>query len=255
MLPQFMAIVLLSAVASYAFQHTETTYQINGVCFYRYLAYGITVVLSYVCFSRFNKFLAIAFSCALSAVALSPLGHGAIEMFPTLVPFLAVFMGVTNILVFPRVQGRGFFELIAVLVSPSIVAESRIGGSFRLLATTESPGFYQLSIIAVIIVGGYFYLRYLTLADLGRLELLSNGGNESDVAGVTAGYNLATIIVVLGASATAAVLMITGLIVADALQAAAIVIPLYVLALALGAGIAIASLFYMFNLSFNESHQ
>ncbi len=95
----------------------------------------------------------------------------------------------------------------------------------------------------------------MTLADLGRLELLSNGGNESDVAGVTAGYNLATIIVVLGASATAAVLMITGLIVADALQAAAIVIPLYVLALALGAGIAIASLFYMFNLSFNESHQ
>ena len=250
-----MAIVLLSAVASYAFQHTETTLRIYGVCFYRYLAYSITVVLSYVCFSRFNKFIAIAFSCALSVIALSPVSLGAIEMFPTLVPLLAVLMGVTTILVIPKVQGRGFFELIAVLVFPSIFAESRIGGSFRLLATTESLGFYELSIITVIIVGGYFYLRYLALADLSRLELLSSGGNESDVARVTASYNLTTIIIVLGASATAAILMITGLIVADALRAAAIVIPLYVLALAMGAGIAIASLFYIFNLSLNESHR
>ena len=244
----------MSAVASYAFQHTETTYQINGLCFYRYLAYALTVFLGYVCFSHYKKYIALAFSFALSAVALSPVGQKAIELFPSLVPFLAVLMGVTTLLVVPSARGRGFFEFLALLVSPAILAESRIGGSFRLLATTEPIGYYELSAITVSIVGGYFYLKYATLANLSCLELLSNGGNERDVVKVNMWCNLIIILVVISGSGIAGVLMVTGRIVADVLRATVVALPLYVLALALGAGIVITTILYIFKLSHKEPH-
>lgn len=245
MLLQLVVIVLMSAAASYAFQHTVTTYQINGLCFYRYLVYAITVFLGYICFSRLQKFVALTFSFVLSALALSPFGQKAIELFPSFVPFLAVLMGVTTVLVVSRARGRGFSEFVVVLVLPAILAESRIGGSFRLLATVESTGFFELAVIAVIVVGGYFYLRYATSANLVSLELLSNGGNEIDVAKATSRCNLTTTLVVLIASAMAAVLMTTGLIVADGLRGTVVVTPLYGLTLALGASIAIAMILYI----------
>jgi len=238
----------MSVAASYAFQYTETTYQINGLCFYRYLAYTITVFLGYICFAHYKKYVGLAFSFALSAVALSPIGQKAIELFPSVVPFLAVLMGVTTVLVIPNSRGRGFLEFLVVLILPAVLAVSRIGGSFHLLATTQSIGYYELSAITVIIVGGYFYLRYAALANLSSLELLSNGGNENDVAEVSKRSNTLIILTVISASGIAAFLMTTAPIVADALQAAVVALPLYVLVLALGAGIAITTIFYIFQL-------
>lgn len=249
MLLQFTVIVLMSVSASYAFQHTETTYQINGLCFNRYLAYAITVFLGYICFSHYKKYIGLAFSFALSAVALSPIGHEAIELFPLIVPFLAVLMGVTTILIVPSSRGRGFFEFLVVLALPAILAESRIGGSFRLLATIESISYYELSAVTVSIVGGCFFLRYATLANLSRLELLSNGGNEKDVAEVSKQCNILIILIVISASGIAAFLMVAAPIVADVLRAAVFALPLYVLGLALSAGIAVTTIFYIFQLS------
>jgi hypothetical protein len=253
MLLQFTVIVLMSVAASYAFQHTETTYQINGLCFYRYLAYAITVLLGYICFSHYKKYVGLALSLALSAVALSPIGQKAIELFPWVVPFLAVLMGVTTVLVIPRSRGRGFFELLAVLVLPAILAVSRIGGSDRLLATTQSIGYHELSAITVIVVGGYFYLRYAALVNLSSRELLSNGGNEEDVAGVSKRCNTIIILIVVSASGIAAFLMVTAPVVADALRATVAALPLYVLVLAMGAGVAITTIFYIFQLSHKKN--
>lgn len=250
---QLTIIVLMSVTASYAFQHTETTYQINGLCFYRYLAYAITVFLGYICFSHYKKYIGLAFSFTLSAMALSPIGQKAIELFPSAVPFLAVLMGVTTILVIPNSRGRGFLEFLVVLILPAILAVSRIGGSFHLLATTQSIGYYELSAITVIIVGGYFYLRYAALSNLSSLELLSNGGNENDVAEASKRCNVTTILIITGASGIATFLMAIAPIVANALQAAVVALPLYVLAFALGAGIAITTVFYIFQLSQKEN--
>jgi len=166
MLLQFAVIVLTSVAASYAFQNTESAYQVNGLGFYRYLAYISAVFLSYVCFSHYKKRVALAFSFALSAVALSPIGQQAVELFPLLVPLLAVLMGVTSVLVVPSSRGKGFFEFLVVLVMPTILAESRIGGTSGLLATTKSIGYLELSAITASVVGGYFYLRYATSANL-----------------------------------------------------------------------------------------
>ena len=249
---QFTVIVLMSVSASYAFQHTETAYQINGLCFYRYLAYAITVFLGYICFSHYKKYLGLVFSFTLSAVALSPIGQKVIELFPSVVPFLAVLMGVTTVLVIPSSRGRGFFEFLVVLILPAILAVSRIGGSDRLLATAQSVGYYELSAITVIVVGGCFYLRYAALANLSSLDLLSNGGNEKDVAEVSRRCNFIIILIAIGASGIAAFLMVTAPIVADALRATVATLPLYVLALAMGAGVAITTISYIFQLAHKD---
>ena len=243
----------MSVVASYVFQYTETTYQINGVCFYRYLAYAITVFLGYICFSHYKKYVGLAFSFALSAVALSPIGQKAIELFPSLVPFLAVLMGVTTVLVIPSSRGGEFFGFLVVLILPAISAVSRIGGSFRLLATTQSIGDYELSAITAILVGGYFYLRYATLANLSSLQLLSNGGNEKDVAEVSKRCNITVILITISASGIAAFLMAAAPIVAYALQATVAAKPLYVLALAMVAGVATTTILHIFQLSQKET--
>ena len=245
---QFAVIVAMSVAASYAFLHTQTTLQINGLCFYRYLTYVATIFLGYVCFSSLKKYVALTFSIGLSAVALSPIGFEAIELFPLIVPFLAVLMGVTSVLIAPNSRGRGFFEFLVVLILPAILAESRIGGSFQLLATVESVGYYELTAIAVSIVGGYFLLRYVTLANLSRLELLSNGAREKDVAEAGKRSNILTILIVVGGSGIAAFLMIATQIVTNALQTEAFALPLYVLGLALATGIAITTIFYIFQL-------
>lgn len=246
MLLQFTVIVLTSVAAAYAFQHTETTYQINGLCFYRYLAYAIAVPLGYICFSRYKKWVGLALAFALSAVALSPIGQTAIELFPLIVPFLAVSMGVTTVLAVPNSRGKGFLEFLVVLILPAILALSRIGGSVQLLDTTQSTGYYELSAITAVIVGGYLYLRYATLTKIGVLGLSSSGGDEDDVTDVNMWCNAITGLIVAGASGLAAVLMATAPIVAEAVQTVVVPQPLYVIALTLSAGVAITAVFYVF---------
>lgn len=250
---QFGVILMMSTAASYAFQHTETAYQINGLCFYRYLAYALAVFFGYICLSRFKKYAAVSFFFALLAAAFSPIGQKAIELFPMVAPILAVLMGVTSILIVPSSRGRGFFEFLIVLILPAILAVSRIGGQLGLLATTKSIGNLELSVATVSVVGGYFYLRYATLANLNQLELLSNEANEKDVAEVSKHSNIVTVLTTLGASGIAAFIMIMAPIAADTLRATVAAQPLNVLALAFGAGLAVTTIFYIFQLSHKES--
>ncbi len=250
---QFIAIVAMSVAASYGFEHTQTTLQVGGLCFYRYLTYVVAIFLGYVCFSSLRKHIALTFSIALSALALSPVGFEVIELFPLVAPLLAVLMGITSVLVSPRSRGRGFFEFLLVLILPAIIAESRVGGSVQLLATVESVNYYELIAITVTVIGGYFFLRYATLANLSRLELLSSGASRSDVAEANKTSNILTILVVACACGIAAFLMAVAPIVASAFQAEASTLPLYVLGLALATGIAITTAFYIFQLSYRQT--
>jgi hypothetical protein len=249
---QFTVIVLTSVAASYAFQNTESVYQINGLGFYRYLAYISAVFLSYVCFANYKKHVAFAFSFALSAVALSPISQQAVELFHLLVCLLAVLMGVISVLIVPSSRGKGFFEFLVVLVLPAILAKSRIGGTSGLLATTKSIGYFELSVITASVVGGYFYFRYATSANLRRIELLSNGGNEKDVAEVAKLSNNIIILIVAVATGISALLMVTAPIAADALQGTMATVPIFVLALTMIAGLAVTTIFYIFQRSHRE---
>jgi len=246
---QLALIILVSVAASYAFQHTEIAYKIDGVCISRYIAYMITVFLGYVAFSRYKKFVGLIFSLALSVAALSPIGQKIIEVFPVFAPFLAIVFGIITIVGVPSSRGRGYFEFIATLILPAVLAESRIGGSLSLLATTESISYNELSAIVVCVVGGYFYLRYSNLTDLNSHKLLANGGSQTDVLRVSTWSNMVTAVIVFCSSVTAVVLMTSVPILADVVRPAMVGSPVFVLGLAMGAGVVIVAIVHILSRS------
>jgi hypothetical protein len=252
---QLTVIVAMSAAGGYAFQHTETVYEFNGLCIYRYFAYFAAVFLGYLCFSCYKKVVGLVFSLTLSILALSPIGPIVIEQFPLFAPFLAVLMGATSFMAFPNLRRRGFFEFLLVLILPSILAESRIVGSSGLIATKESPGYLLLSAITVCIIGGYFYLRYAALTNLNRLALLSSGGSELDVTRVNQANNNIVGLIVLGACGTAFSLMAATPFFADALRGTLVSQPIYVVASALGLALALLTLLYVFQLYGREPRE
>jgi hypothetical protein len=249
---QLALIILMSVSSSYAFQHTETAFKINEVCVSRYVAYAVTVFLVYVAFSRYKKYVGLAFSLALSVVVLSPIGQKAIIFFPSLTPFLAMFLGIITVVVVPGSRGRGYFEFVIMLILPAVLAESRIGGSLRLLATTESIEYGLLSAITACVVGGYFYLRYANLANLSSRELLANGSGEADVLRVSTWSSQITAVVVACASITAAILMTIAPILADVVRFTMLGSPVYILVLAMGAGIVVVAIVRILSRSYKE---
>jgi len=245
LLLQLTAVVVISVAASYAFQRTQIAYQINGLSISLYIAYGVTIIFGYICFSPYKKSVALVFSLALSAVAFSPISSDTLQFFPLLIPILACLMGVTTILVVPSSRGKGFFGYVLVLALPAVLSESRIGGTTPLLSTIESIGYHELSALSVIIVGGCFYLRCANLANLSRLEFLSKGGDEKEVAAVDGWCSRITLLIIVSASIIAAAAMFTVPLVTSALQAANLSAPFYVVALAMGAGIAVIAGLYV----------
>lgn len=215
---QLTVIVLMSISASYTFLNTQTNFEINGICFYRYLAYGMTVVFSYVCVSRYNKGIAFLLSLALSALALSPLSKKTVEMFPTFVSFFAILMGITTVLLVPAARGRGFFEFLLVLVLPAVLAESRLGGGHYLVATSQSITYYEVFVATITMVGGYFYLKYATWGNLERRDFLSKGERKGEANAVDLWTNFMSGIIIVGAIGTATFLAIFAPVVAGVFQ-------------------------------------
>ena len=242
---QLGIIASMSAAASYAFIYTETAIQLNGLCFYRYVVYIAAIVLGSWCFSRYRKSVGLVFAATLVLIGFSPFGIEAVQFFPFAVPFLAVLMGATSILVVPKSWGRGYFEFIVVLVLPALLAVSRIGGSAGLIATVRSVGYYELSFVTIIVVGGYFYLKYASLANLNKAKLLSNGGSPVEVAEANKLGNVLTARVLVGACGVAAVLMVGVPSVADAFRGVSAGSPLSVLALELVAGMVAVTVLYL----------
>jgi hypothetical protein len=242
---QLGIIASMSVAASYAFMYTETAIQLDGLCFYRYVVYFAAIVLGFWCFSRYRKSVGLAFAVALVLIVFSPFRIEAVRFFPLAVPFLAVFMGVTSILAVPKSWGRGYFEFVVVLVLPALLAVSRIGGPAGLIATVSSIGYYELSFVTIVVVGGYFYLKYAALANLNKAKLLSNGGTLKDVADANRLGNILTARVLLGACGVTAVLMVAVPSVADAFRGMSAGSPLSALALELIAGMVAVTVLYL----------
>lgn len=215
---QVIVIVLMSISASYTFLNTRTNFTINEICFYRYLAYGMTVVFSYFCVSRYNKYIALLLSLALSALALSPLSKEVVEVFPTFVSFFAILMGITTVLLVPDARGQGFFEFLLVLILPAILAESRLGGFPYFIVTSQSLTHYEVFVVTVAIVGGYFYLRYATWGNLARSDLLSKDEREGEANAVNRWTSFISGIIIAGAIGTTAFLAIVAPVIAGVFQ-------------------------------------
>jgi len=205
---KLIVIVLMSVSASYAFLNTQTNFPINDICFYRYFAYGMNVVFSYVCVAHYNKRIAFLLSFALSALAFSPFSKDVVKAFPTFVSFFAVLMGITTVLLVPAAKGRGFFEFLLLLIIPTVLAESRIGGFPYLIATSHSTTYFEIFIVSVTIVGGYFYLRYATLGNLLYRDFLSKGEGEGEANTVDKWTGFISGVIILVAVGIAALLAI-----------------------------------------------
>lgn len=215
---QFIVIVLMSVSASYTYLNTQSNFEINGVCFYRYVAYGMTVLFSYGCVSRYNKHMAFLLSFALSALALSPFSREIVEGFPIFVSFFAILMGVTTVLLVPAARGRGFFEFLLVLILPAILAESRLGGFPHFIVSSQSITYYEVFVVTLLVVGGGFYLRFATWGNLVYRDLLSKGEREGEAKAVDWWTSFLSGIVIVGAVGVTVFLAVVAPVVAGVFQ-------------------------------------
>lgn len=245
---QFIVIVLMSISASYTFLNTQTNVLINGICIYRYLAYGMTVVFSYVCMSHYNKHIALLLSVTLSILALSPLSKEIIEAFPTFVSFFAILMGITTVLLVPAARGRGFFAFLGVLILPAILAESKVGGFPYFIVTSQSITYFEVFVTTMATVGGYFYLKYTTLGNLARHDFLSKGGKESETNTINQWTSFISGIIIVSTIGTATFLAIIAPVVTNAFQPLLKNQPLYAIALMGCIGIMVVGVIFAFQI-------
>lgn len=240
---QVAVIVLISFGASHVFRRVDALIQVNGIHVYRYIAYVATIILWYVCTSKYNKYLAFSLPSAL--VALAILGQQkVIDPFPAIAPFFAILMGVFTVLLVPAARGRGFVEFLFVLILPALLAESRLGGS--IMPTSEGIFAYEVYAVAIAVVGGYFYLRYIASADLTHRELLSRGASEEDTCAISRWNNFITGAIVAAATATTAFLATATSILTKALQPYFAGLPLHIFLLETIIGVVVVAIIYYF---------
>ena len=127
-------------------------------------------------------------------------------------------MGTTTVLLVPTARGRGFFEFLLVLILPAVLAESRLGGFPDFIVTSQSITYYEVFLVTIAIVGGYFYLRYATLGNLARRDFLSRGERKGEANAVNRWTNLVSGIIIVGAIGAATFLAIFAPAVAGVFQ-------------------------------------
>ena len=239
---QVAVIVLISLAASHIFQRVDVLIQVNGVHAYRYIGYCATIVLGYICVSKYNKYLAFSLSSALLVLAI--LGQErAIDAFPAIAPFFATLMGLSTVLS-TAAKGNGFAAFLFTLILPAILAQSRIGGS--IMSIPEGVFTYEVYAVTIAVVGGYFYLRYRALTDLMHQELLSRGANERDTSAISRWNNFVTGTIVASATATTAVLATATSFLRSALQPYFAMPPLHIFLIEITIGTIVAALIYHF---------
>ena len=240
---QVAVIIFISFGASHVFQRVDAITEVNGIHAYRYFAYVATVILLYVCTSKYNKYLAFSLSFALLALAI--LGQQkVIDSFPAIAPFFAILMGVFTVVLVPATRGRGFVDFLFVLILPALLAESRLGGS--IIPTLEGIFAYEVYAVTVAIVGGYFYLRYTVSAELTHRELLSRGANEERTCAIRRWNSFITGTIVAAATATTALLAAATSFLTNALQPYFAGLPLHIILLEITIGIIIVAIIYYF---------
>lgn len=245
---QLTIIIVISVAAAYIFQNTYTTALVGDVSAYRYVIYGMTIVFSYVCISRYNKYIALLLSLVLSFLAMPFLDAEIMEVSPTIVSVFAILMGVTTILLAPEAKGRGFFEFLIALILPALLTESRALNLSYFITTSESITNYQILAVTLAIVTGYFYLRQSALGNLARRDFLSKGEMKENVSAVDKWTNLTSGIVIAGATGIVVFLAIVAPIAAETLQHLFKAQPLFMFAFAVCLGIIVIAVLLAFQM-------
>lgn len=240
---QVAVIALISFAASHVFQRADAIIQIDGIHAYRYIAYVATIILWYVCASKYNKYLAFSSSSVLLVLAILS-QQKVIDSFPAIAPFFGILMGVFTVLLAPTARGRGFVEFLFVLILPALLAESRLGGS--VIPTLEGIFVFEVYAVTVTVVGGYFFLRYMGSAVLTHRELLSRGASEEDTWTITQKNSFITGTLVVAATATAALLATATSILTNTLQPYFAGLPLHIFLLEIIIGVVIVVIIYYF---------
>lgn len=240
---QITVIVLISFGAAHIFWRVDAMIQVNGIHAYRYIAYGATVILSYFCTYKYDKYLAVSLPSALLALAIFG-QQRVIDSFPAIAPFFAILMGAFTVLLVPGAKGRGFIDFLFVLVLPALLAQSRLGGT--IVPTSGGIFTYEVTAVIVAVVGGYFYLRYTASAELTHRELTSRGASEEDISTVSRWNNLITAIIVTAATGTSAVLATATSIFTNVLKPYFAGLPLHILLLEIIVGVVVVTIIYYF---------
>jgi hypothetical protein len=245
---QLIIIIVISVAAAYIFQNTHMTPFVGDVSAYRYAIYGMTIVFSYVCISRYNKFIAFLLPLVLSFLAISPLYLEIMEIFPTFVSVFAILMGMTTIVLAPEAKGRGFFEFLMALILPSLLTESRALNFSHFITTSGGITYYEILAVTVAVVAGYFYLRHAALRNLTRRDFLSKGEIRENANVVDQWTDLISGMVIAGAAGIVVFLAIVTPIVADTLQYLFKAQPLFMFALAVCLGIIVVAVLLAFQI-------
>ncbi len=245
-----LVISLISFAASHLFWRIDTIMQVNGIHVYRYIVYFAAIILWYVSTSKLNKYLALAIPSILLTLAI--LGQQtAIDAFQAVVPVSAIAMGIFSTLLAPASRGRGFVEFLLVLIAPALLAESRLGGPAIQLQNGIVA--YEIYIVTVAVVGGYFYLRYKATADITRRDFLIRGADEEDVHVVSQRNSFVIGLVIVAATVTSALLATTTSFLTNALQQFFAGQPLHIFLIEMILGVIVVATIYHFQTSAGET--
>jgi hypothetical protein len=245
-----LVISLISFAASHLFWRIDSVIQVEGIHVYRYIVYFAAMILWYVSTCKYNKYLALAIPSILLALAI--LGQQTvIDSFQAIVPVSAITMGVFATLLAPASRGRGFVEFLLVLIAPALLAESRLGGS--IIQLQNGIVAYEIYVITVSVVGGYFYLRYKATADLTRRDFLFRGADEEDAHIFSQRSSFVIGLVIVAATGTSALLATTTSFLTNALQQFFVGLPLHIFLIEIILGVIVVATVYHFRTSAGET--
>lgn len=99
-----------------------------------------------------------------------------------------ILLGVITVLKLES-PGSSFFVYLLFLLLPAILTESRVS-FFPIMEARKGLLKYEVYMLSIAVVGGYFYFRHVSLSKRTRLQLLVKGGSEEslDQAAKWGGY-------------------------------------------------------------------
>lgn len=124
--------------------------------------------------------------------------------------------------------GSGFFIFLLILLLPAILTESRVS-IFLIMQARKGFLRYEVYMLSIAVVGGYFYLRHVALSNRTRSQLLIKGGSEESLTQAAKWGGYITGLTVLGTIAIVLLLTVGVPILANALQPNPVMwLPIYI---------------------------
>jgi len=175
----FSVITVMIGTCVYEYQNIRNMFrdEIDG---FRSLLYAAAPILLFSSLCHRNKRYAFIFSVILFAISalLFTFYPASWQSFWT-VPVLAFILGIFSVFIIPEARGNEFALFLIIMVTPLILPESGLLSSL-IIQNLKTP-FYEVYFVSTTIVGGYFYLRQITWAQMIENKLKMRGGEEEEL--------------------------------------------------------------------------